>query len=134
MERRPINKATNYTSLMLTGDLQGVNYIKDTTKKIPSFAFNFCCTIGSNRDNEANLMAPKPFPKSKDGSYWSDERIQFFNQEANFQKQKILRFLVGDKVVNKFRKEQMLRERYEEIMAKYDEMLNQLQREIDVEY
>ena len=46
---------------MLTGDLHGVKYIKDTTKKFPSFAFNFCCTVnGTDRNNEANLMGLKP--------------------------------------------------------------------------
>jgi hypothetical protein len=35
--------------MILTGDLRGVAYIKDTIKELPSNTFNFCCTIdGSN--------------------------------------------------------------------------------------
>ena len=50
-----MNTGLSKTSLILTGDLLGVRYIKDTIRDLPENTFNFCCTIDGSSRKEADL-------------------------------------------------------------------------------
>ena len=55
----------NLTSLILTGDLQGMKYIKKTVSELPTSTFNFCCTIDAfEQKKEADLTLHKPVKNS----------------------------------------------------------------------
>ena len=42
-------------SMMLTGDLQGINYIKKTINELPENTYNFCCTVDGTCSKDQNL-------------------------------------------------------------------------------
>ena len=48
-------KSSNWTSLLLTGDLKTLSYMEKKITGIPDSAFNFCCTIDGRNQAEANL-------------------------------------------------------------------------------
>ena len=50
----------SYTSLMLTGDVAGIRYIKKTVQEIPQNTFNFCCTIDGTQNYERDMSRMKP--------------------------------------------------------------------------
>ena len=62
MYARPqkVNQKGSLTSLVLTGDLWGIPYIKETANDVPKKTFNFCCTVDGTNDRDTNLMAQRP--------------------------------------------------------------------------
>ena len=42
-------------SLVLTGDLRGISYLRKSVAELPSQTFNFCCTIDGTTNKEADL-------------------------------------------------------------------------------
>jgi hypothetical protein len=69
-------KEAIYSSLLLTGDLRGLKYIKDTIKSVPENTFNFCCTIDGTSKAETNMMQMKPLKKKViPDTFWQDEVI-----------------------------------------------------------
>ena len=50
----------SYTSVMLTGDVSGVKYIKKTFQEMPSNTFNFFCTMDSTQNYERDMSVKKP--------------------------------------------------------------------------
>ena len=62
MERTPPSQQNNQkqgsmASLLLTGDLRGIQYIKKTITELPRNTFNFCCTIDGTANKEADLSS-----------------------------------------------------------------------------
>ena len=43
------------TSLVLTGDLRGISYLKKSIKELPEQTFNFCCTIDGSSKQDVDL-------------------------------------------------------------------------------
>ena len=53
----------SYTSLILTGDLRGFQYIRRSFTELPENTFNFCCTVEggiARRDSEVDIYNKKP--------------------------------------------------------------------------
>ena len=56
--------SANYKSLILTGDLKGLDYVSKTVKTAPKSAFNFCCTVdGTCSGNDVALHELRPEKK-----------------------------------------------------------------------
>lgn len=48
----------SYASLILTGDLRGLEYLKKSFTELPKETFNFCCTVEGGiegRDSEVDI-------------------------------------------------------------------------------
>ena len=45
------------TSLVVTGDLRGLAYIKKSVKEIPGKTFGFCCTMDNSSRKEVDLSS-----------------------------------------------------------------------------
>ena len=70
-------QAGSWTSLVLTGDLRGLGYIKTAVKEIPDNAFNFCCTIDGSSRKEADLSgARRPWKPELAKEQWLSDRAK----------------------------------------------------------
>ena len=57
MEKKNIDDGS-YASLLLTGDLRGLRYLKErVTRGIPKDMFRFCCTVEGCTKYETDIMA-----------------------------------------------------------------------------
>ena len=45
------------TSLVVTGDLRGLAYIKKSVKELPGNTFGFCCTMDNSSWKEVDLSS-----------------------------------------------------------------------------
>lgn len=66
-------KGSNWTSLMLMGDVRGLSYVGQTIREAPDRTFNFCCTIDGRAQKEANLSGAMR-PQKMNNQYVEEPR------------------------------------------------------------
>lgn len=123
-----MDKRVSYTSLILTGDTKGIEYIKETPKSF----FSMCCTRdASTRNSEVNFQRHKPIRKQvkvTGPSFWSDDIIHFYLKEAKFQQSRLTQVLLEkqDAKVKPQQLQQLVQSRYQDIIIKFEDLRSQL--------
>ena len=72
-------------SLLLTGDLRGLSYLKKSITELPENTFSFCCTIDGSVKQEADLSNNiRPIKPNKDID--GEERLRRLREEQEDEK------------------------------------------------
>ena len=68
------------SSVLITGDAGGLNYIDETLTNAPKSAFNFCCSCAPDTSGETYMYTPKPQKKKFTPFAWTAAIINHFTK------------------------------------------------------
>jgi hypothetical protein len=115
----------SYTALVLTGDINGFNYIKKSAPKVKApttTGFTFCCSSDASvKGADVNFGKIRPSRPEKRQSMWTDDLIESLLKGVEQQKMRMTNVL-SDMKINKMQFDKLIQSMYVDIHNQNEEM------------